>query len=157
MIGRKTVATHRGTHQSARSLAVLAAAGASLLMTSGCASSDINSAALQRSVGTAFQRLYLVQQATLGQVVTRRPDGEAQCARSGSAARSGPGAWTCTVHYPYADGHLVPLTFDVEVQPIGCYTATGPPAIVGQLGLRTPSGSTVTNPLFAFDGCFDAG
>ena len=46
----------------------------------------------------------------------------------------------CTVHFPYPDGHLVPLSFDVEVQPIGCYTATGPPAVVGQLTLTSPAG-----------------
>jgi hypothetical protein len=83
------------------------------------------------------------------------PDRTTSCLRSGSTRHTGSGSWVCTVHYPYPDGHLVPLSFDVEVQPIGCYTATGPPTIVGQQDLTTPAAKTVINPLFAFDGCFD--
>jgi hypothetical protein len=132
-------------------VAVLAATA---LLSTGC-SSDITSAALQSSVGTAFQRLYVLQQHELGRDEPVTPDAGAQCLRSGSAARTGAGTWTCTVHFPYADGHLVPLSFDVEVQPIGCYVASGPPAIVGGLTLTTPAGASVTNPLYAFDGCFD--
>jgi hypothetical protein len=130
---------------------------ATALLGTGCSSGDITAPSLQASVGSAYQRLYLLQQQELGHQVSPRPDSTAHCSRSGSTAHSGPGSWTCTVHFPYPDGHIVPLTFDVEVQPIGCYSASGPPAVVGQLELNTPSGSTVTNPLYAFDGCFDAG
>jgi hypothetical protein len=128
-------------------------AAAAALLTTGCSSGDISPTALQRSVGTAYQRLFLLQQHELGHSVDA-PDSAATCARSGSTAHSGPGSWTCTVHYPYADGHLVPLSFDVEVQPIGCYVATGPATIVGQQRILEPTGHEVTNPLFAFDGCF---
>jgi hypothetical protein len=158
MMRRQLVATRRTPRQYSRQVAVVLAAGVAAVMSSGCsASGGITTSALQASVGTAFQRLYLLQQNELGHTVVNRPDNAAQCGRSGSTAHSGPGSWTCTVHYPYADGHIVPLIFDVDVQPIGCYVASGPPAIVGQLKIATPKGSNVTNPLFAFDGCFDAG
>jgi hypothetical protein len=134
-----------------RTLIPIAAAAAFLV--SGCSSGDITSTALQRSVGTAYQRLFVLQQHELGHAVAT-PDSAASCSRAGSTARSGPGSWTCTVHYPYADGHLVPLSFDVEVQPIGCYVATGPATVVGQQRITEPTGRQVTNPLFAFDGCF---
>jgi hypothetical protein len=155
---RQLVAPRRATRQYSRQLAVVGVVAGVVGLSSGCsASGGISTSALQHSVGSAYQRLYLLQQNELGHTVVSRPDGAAQCARSGSTAHSGPGSWTCTVHYPYADGHIVPLIFDVDVQPIGCYIASGPPAIVGQLELTTPKGSNLTNPLFAFDGCFDAG
>ncbi len=135
-----------------RALAILTVAA---LAASGCSSHAITSSALQQAVGSTYQRLYLLQQEELGHVPSPTPDGTAQCLRTGSTGHSGPGSWTCTVHFPYPDGHLVPLSFDVEVQPVGCYVATGAPAIVGQLKLLTPSGRSVTNPLYAFDGCFD--
>jgi hypothetical protein len=126
-----------------------------VLATSACSSGGIHGNALQRAVGTTYQRLYVLQQEQLGNTVAS-PDDTAACVRSGSTGHSGAGSWVCTVHFPYPDGHIVPASFDVEVQPIGCYTATGPPTIVGQLSLTTPAGKSVTNPLFAFDGCFKA-
>jgi ABC-2 type transport system permease protein len=151
-------APRRTTRQHSRQLAVVVVVAGAVGLSSGCSSSGgISASALQRSVGTAYQRLYLLQQQELGHAVVTQPDSAAQCVRSGSTAHSGSGSWTCTVHYPYADGHIVPLIFDVDVQPIGCYVASGPPAIVGQLELTSPRGSNLTNPLFAFDGCFDAG
>lgn len=121
----------------------------------GCSSGTITAAALNQAVGTAYQRLYVLQQNELGHTGVTPPDRTTSCLRSGTTAHSGSGNWVCTVHYPYADGHQVPLSFDVDVQPIGCYTASGPPTIVGQQQLTTADAKTVTNPLFAFDGCFD--
>ena len=123
-------------------------------MVCGCAGEGVTSTRLDRAVATTFQRLYVLQQKDLGRTVSP-PERTATCTRSGSSAMKGSGSWICTVHYPYADGHQVPLSFDVEVQPIGCYTATGPPSVVGQLQLSTPGGGSVVNPLFAFYGCFD--
>jgi hypothetical protein len=126
-----------------------------LVATSGCSSGTVTHQALNRAFGQTFARMYALQQQELGHVLDRPADSAATCSRSGSAATRGSGAWLCTVHFPAPDGHLDPVSFDVDVAPIGCYTATGPPAVVGPLQLRTPSGGTVTNPLFAFDGCFD--
>lgn len=124
-----------------------------VLATSGCGSGAVTRGELQRAVGTAYQRLYVLQQHQLGHP-SPAPDRSAACTRSGSTARSGPGSWVCTVHFPYPDGHQVALTLDVEVQPIGCYTASAPPTIVGQQSLQSPTGASFINPLFAFDGCF---
>ena len=137
-----------------RRLLPVVVCGVAALTLSGCSRGQISAGGLDRAVGLAFQRLYAVQQADLGRA-TSPPDRTAACTRSGSTATTGSGSWICTVHYPYADGHQVPLSFDVEVQPIGCYTATGPPSVVGQLRMTTPAGRSVVNPLFAFDGCFD--
>ena len=120
----------------------------------GCAGPAVTSNRLQSAVGVSFSRLYVLQQNELGHQVGA-PDRTAACSRNGSAAVTGAGSWTCVVHFPAGDGHLEPLAFDVEVQPVGCYTASGPPAAVGQQQLTTATGRSVLNPLFAFDGCFD--
>ena len=123
-------------------------------MLAGCGGAAVTNARLEDAVGVSFARLYVLQQAELGHNVAE-PDQSAGCIRSGSAALTGAGSWTCTVHFPYPDGHVEPLSFDVDVQPAGCYTASGPPAAVGQEQLETAAGDMVTNPLFAFDGCFN--
>jgi len=138
-----------------RPAALAAGALAATLTLSGCSGGQVTAGALNSAVGLAYQRLYVLQQHDLGDDDVVEPDRTTSCLRSGSTRHTGSGSWVCTVHYPYPDGHLVPLSFDVEVQPIGCYTATGPPTIVGQQVLTTPARKTVTNPLFAFDGCFD--
>ena len=127
---------------------------AAVLALSGCAAPAVTSTRLQAAVGVSFSRLYVLQQSELGHQVTP-PDTSASCVRTGSTPLTGAGNWTCTVHFPYPDGHVQPLSLDLEVQPIGCYTAAGPPAVVGAQQLRTATGAVVTNPLFAFDGCFE--
>ncbi len=127
---------------------------AAVLLLAGCGGPSVTSTGLQAAVGTSFSRLYVFQQAELGHTVTP-PDRYAACTRNGSTAVTGAGSWTCTVHFPAGDGHVEPLSFDVEVQPMGCYTASGPAAAVGRQQMQTASGATVTNPLFAFDGCID--
>ena len=124
------------------------------VLAAGCGGPAVTSIRLETAVGVSFQRLYVLQQQELGHSVAS-PDRAASCLRNGTAALTGAGSWTCTVHFPYPDGHVEPLSFDVEVQPIGCYTAAGPPAAVGQQRMRTTAGESVTNPLFTFDGCFD--
>lgn len=124
------------------------------VLLAGCGGPAVTSSRLQDAVGVSFSRLYVLQQNELGHDVTP-PDATSTCVRNGSAALTGAGSWTCAVHFPYPDGHVEPLSFDVEVQPVGCYTAAGPPAAVGGQKIRTATGVTVTNPLFVFDGCFD--
>jgi hypothetical protein len=124
------------------------------LVLSGCGGPAVTNSRLQAAVGVSFARLYVLQQNELGHDVTA-PDPSSVCVRNGSAALTGAGSWTCAVHFPSPDGHIQPLSFDVEVQPIGCYTAAGPPATVGPQKMQSASGAMVTNPLFTFDGCFD--
>ena len=138
-----------------RVAALTAATGLALLL-AGCSGPAVTSSRLQDAVGLSFSRLYVLQQNELGHDVAP-PDATSVCVRNGSAALSGAGSWTCAVHFPYPDGHVEPLSFDVEVQPVGCYTAAGPPAAVGQQKMLSAAGTTITNPLFTFDGCFDTG
>ncbi|MGO9972486.1 MAG: hypothetical protein ACLP01_06705 [Solirubrobacteraceae bacterium] len=44
------------------------------------------------------------------------------------------------------------ITYDVSVKANGCYHAEAPPGFVGQQTMRAANGTTVINPLFAFDG-----
>lgn len=158
-LGRQTHGNVRWREQLTpnwfRAGALAAAAGLALSL-SGCGGPAVTGGRLQNAVGVAFSRLYVLQQNELGHVVAA-PETTSVCVRNGSTAFSGAGSWTCAVHFPYPDGHIQPLSFDVEVQPIGCYTAAGPPAAVGQQKIQTASGERATNPLFSFDGCFNTG
>lgn len=123
----------------------------------GC-SSPVTHDRLAAQFGPTFARLYAYKQDELGQVAPPRgPDGTARCGRGG-AVSGGTGAgddWTCTVVYPFGDGHLQPITYDVTVAATGCWTADGPSAVVGRATISTPDGRDVLNPLFAIDGCLD--
>lgn len=141
-------------HRNRSAASVLLVLAALLgLSAAGCAGPAVTDQRLAASVGLSFQRLYVRQQNELGHDVAR-PDRAATCLRTGSSALTGAGNWACTVHFPFPDGHVEPATFDVDVTPVGCYTATGPPSVTGALTLTTPAGTSVTNPLYAFDGCF---
>jgi hypothetical protein len=149
-----------------RTLIVL---GACLLL-AGCGGQDITGAKLAANVGPTFRNMYRLQQRLLGDADRSTSDNAwARCYKGGavtpgataipnSHANSGSGAgagWTCLVHWPAPDGHTQTLGYDVSVKPDGCYTAQGPSGYVGQQTIRTPTGRTVTNPLFEFDGCFE--
>lgn len=127
-----------------------------ITLAAGCGQPGVTSNRLQDAVGLSFSRLFVLQQSELGHAVAP-PDRFASCARNGSGSLTGAGGWTCIVHFPAGDGHIEALAFDVEVQPAGCYTAAGPASVVGPQQLQTASGRTVTNPLFAFDGCLRTG
>jgi hypothetical protein len=139
-----------------RVLAALAFAITATVGLSGCSGSGITSGRVSAAVGPAFARLYEVQQHQLGKAVVNQPDGVANCARGNtSSPRHGAGDdWVCILNFPFPDGHVQPINYDVQVAPSGCYTAAGPAQVVGPQQQRTPSGTT-TNPLFEFDGCFD--
>jgi ABC-2 type transport system permease protein len=84
----------------------------------------------------------------------------AQCQKVGATARDsrGAGDWTCTVLWS-SPGQRVALrdTYDLSVTPDGCYTATadGSEAHVGGPTLTARDGTTITNLLSTFEGCFD--
>jgi hypothetical protein len=46
-------------------------------------------------------------------------------------------------------------TFDLFVTTDGCYTATAAAETLGGPTLKTTTGSSVRNLLYAFEGCFD--
>jgi ABC-2 type transport system permease protein len=70
----------------------------------------------------------------------------------------GAGDWTCTVSWT-SPGRRVALrdTYDLTVTPEGCYTATADSseAHIGGRTLTARDGTTLTNLLYTFEGCFD--
>lgn len=137
-------------------LAAAGAAGAALLLTAGCGPVDVTRARLEAQVGPTFRNMYVLQQRLLGHTELAVParTSVASCIKgSASTPDQGPGDWTCQVHWPAADGRLQTLSYDVKVQPVGCYTAQGPALLVGAQYLHAVDGRTVPNPLYEFDGC----
>jgi len=116
---------------------------------------------LQATLTPEFNNLTLLQQRELGRTV---PAGARlqilpSCARRGSTP-SGPGDWVCTlnVFIPQAGAvpfQQTPVTYDVSVQPDGCFKAQSPPAFIGQQLMRDASGHNVVNPLYTIYGCLN--
>jgi ABC-2 type transport system permease protein len=84
----------------------------------------------------------------------------AQCEKVGASGRGarGPGDWTCTVLWS-SPGQRIPLrdAYELSVTGDGCYTAKadGSEAHIGGPTLTARDGTTITNLLYAFEGCFD--
>lgn len=140
-------------------LAAAALTAAVLLGAAGCSGDGITRPKLERSLGPTFSNLYADQQALLGRtpVVAASVTRFARCTR-GLTSEHDRGAgpdWTCVVRFPSPDGHVEPITYEVDMRPDGCYAAQGPALVVGQQQLTDPSGRRRTNPLYAFNGCFD--
>ena len=134
------------------SVAVIVAA----LALAACGGPDITAARVDDALGPTFAHLYQHQQDLLGKPVSATPQASASCHRSGQpATATGAGDdWTCVVLLQVGQP-VAQYTYELNVQADGCYTADGPPALVGSKTLTTPAGAKRVNPLFAFDGCFD--
>lgn len=84
----------------------------------------------------------------------------AQCEKVGAPGRGarGAGDWTCTVLWS-SPGQRIPLrdAYELSVTGDGCYTATadGAEAHIGGPTLTARDGTTITNLLYTFEGCFD--
>ena len=133
------------------------AAGVAAGVLSGCAGDPVTAERLQGELGPTFRNMYVLRQHQLGDdgVTTRADVSRASCTKGapGSPQR-GPGDdWVCVVHWPAPSGLVDSLTYDVHVQPGGCYTAQGPAATVGGQTLRAGDGAEEPNPLYEFDGC----
>lgn len=137
-------------------LLIAGAMAAACAATAGCASTGVTSSRLENSIAPTFTRLYRWQQQLQGRPAPGRLDTQAQCVR-GVSGHSGAGQWTCTIQY-FEAGPTTPVSFsyDVSVHPDGCWTAENGPSSLGRPDLRTESGKTVPNPLYAVDGCFQA-
>ena len=136
--------------------ALLVAGAAASVALGGCGGQAITAARVDDALGPAFSHLYARQQTLLGNG-TAAAQASADCHRtSGPAATTGPGNdWICQVLLQLGNQPSSAYTYDVTVQANGCYTAEGPPALVGGHTLTTKSGSHRVNPLFAIDGCFE--
>lgn len=145
----------------------LLAVGAAASVLSGCGDSGVSRDRVQNAFGPTFARLYVQQQHARGRIVRADAvDPRTSCRRGAPAdqtdtAATGSGAgedWSCLVTY-LVDGPSTPnaVRYSLNVKSNGCYTADGdgPLEVNGQQTLVTPSGDTVTNPLWSFDGCFD--
>jgi hypothetical protein len=129
---------------------------AATVVLAACGGPDITPTRLDDAVGPAFAQLYANQQRLLGKPIGAVPETSAACARSDrSVADQGAGDdWVCRLLVQRA-GAVATYTYELTVQANGCYTADGPPAVVGGRTLTTAGGGSAVNPLFAFDGCFD--
>jgi len=133
------------------------------LVVSGCGSKGVTAKRLENGVAPTFANLVHVQQPMLGgpPVDAAALRSSASCQKvsvAGATDTEGGGSWRCTITW-FIPGHPVPVrdTYDLAVTMDGCYTATadGAEAHVGGPTLKTLSGTTVTNLLYVFDGCFD--
>jgi hypothetical protein len=123
----------------------------------GCAGSAVTGARLEQSVADAFTRRYDWHEQLLGRPAPGHIDAQARCVRGTSADRGAGSDWTCTVQY-FESGPSTPVTFgyDVHVHPDLCWTADSGPRSLGGATLRTKSGQSVPNPVYAIDACFQA-
>jgi hypothetical protein len=139
-----------------RVVAAVAAAVVAMLVLAACGGPDITSGRVDDAMGPTFAHLYQHQQELLGKTPSATPQASASCHRSGQpASATGAGDdWICVVLLQVGQP-LAQYTYELNVQADGCYTADGPPALVGNKTLTTPTGTERVNPLFAFDGCFD--
>ncbi len=126
------------------------AVGLAATILAGCASNPVTAARLQGDLGPTFRNMYVLQQHLLGNdgVTTRADVSRAACTKSGPDDD-----WLCVVHWPAPSGLVDSLTYDVRVQPGGCYTAQGPAGTIGQPTLHASDGTEEPNPLYEFDGC----
>lgn len=134
------------------------------VLLAGCGPPDVTRDQLETAVAHTFAGLYDLQQDLLGDpsVVAGELRADATCDKGGPATPdegAGPD-WVCLVYVgaplPSAEGGTVQrISFEVTAKTDGCFTADGPPLVVGQQTLARPGGGPVVNPLFEFDGCFD--
>ena len=147
-----------------RSLPLAALLCCAALLLGGCGSSDITAGKLQASIAPTFARLYLQQQAGVG---NPRPAlhalrAHARCVK-GTPAGSQQGAgsdWVCYVTYLAAGpGTPVIATYDVTMQTNGCYAADGdgPTSLNGRQTITGVGYAQIRNPLWLINGCFDVG
>jgi hypothetical protein len=139
-----------------------------LTVASGCRpGGGVTARRIENAVAPTFANLIHIERSILGLPPAEASslNATATCGkvagvvpRGAASDASGGGNWTCTVVW-FFPGHKAPLrdTYEVTVTTDGCYTATSA-AAEGHLGgptLTTLDGTTVTNLLYVFDGCFD--
>lgn len=135
----------------------VALAALALVACAGCASGADDRQDLETAVAPQFARLYAHQQSLLDRV----PPALQELAAGATCDRGGPGVpdegggddWACTVSWTDVEGTARQVLYELTWASDGCYRADGPPGVVGQQQLRTPRGSQVSNPVYAFDGC----
>lgn len=147
------------TSNLTRGLTALFVLGA-VTAVSGCGSSDITKARLEKALAPTFANLY-VQRAHILQlpgVTVASTAPSAVCDRGGpKVADVGPGAdWICMVTFTDADGKKQTGKFELQVRANSTYVAGGPTKLLGPVMITDAlTGTDVPNPPFEFDGAFD--
>jgi ABC-2 type transport system permease protein len=113
------------------------------------------------SIGAAFNRLTLYQQALIGRSAppSGKLDVQPQCNRRATTS-VGPGDWNCNIYVYMPQLKAVPyqltsIDYDVSVAYNGCWKASSPPAFVGGQTMANDHNRQVANPLFTAYGCFN--
>jgi len=125
---------------------------------SAAGSPDVTRARVEGSLTPAFTRLYVDQQRILGhEVPAASVAARSACDRGGpQVADVGAGAdWICLVDFTDQAGAHQQGKFELQVHANACWTAAGPAKLVGGFTITDTRGRDVTNPLSAFDVCFD--
>lgn len=140
-----------------RRLAPLVALVVIALLASGCGGSAVTADRLEDSVARSFTRMYDWQRDLVGQNRPADLGTQARCVRGNSGDQGAGSDWTCTIQF-YESGPSTPVTFsyEVSVHPDLCWSAEHPPRSLGGATIRTKSGRTVPNPVYAIDSCFQA-
>lgn len=127
-----------------------------LLLLTGCGPS-YRADALAHDVGRTFTHLYVRSVAQEGRVGVTADDLPVQtrCERGGpDTPDEGPGDdWRCLVVVTDPAIGRRDVVYEVVLRPDGCFTADGPPDVVGDARVRGSDGVLRLNPLYAFDGC----
>jgi len=155
------VARRQGWLVAVRTVAVLGALVALFAVAGNWGRAGVTAGRLEATLTPEFNNLTILQQQELGRPV---PPGAKLnilpgCSRRGSTP-SGPGDWVCTMNVIVPQAGAVPfqqtpVTYDVSVQPDGCFKAQSPPAFIGQQLMRDAAGHDVVNPLYTIYGCLN--
>lgn len=112
---------------------------------------------LAEGVGRSFAHLYARGEADAGrtEVVADELQVTTTCQRGGGdTLDEGPGDdWRCLVGFRDPAFGAKQVLYEVVLKPEGCFTADGPPAVVGDVRRRDADGVARLNPVYAFDGC----
>lgn len=126
------------------------------LALTGCGPS-FDAATLAGSVAPSFAALYARAQEQQGrtEVTAQGLLASATCTRGGGDTLDvGPGDdWHCLVSFTPPGSAPQQVRYEVTLKPEGCYTADGPPAVVGDATVIDVEGARRVNPVYAFDGC----
>jgi ABC-2 type transport system permease protein len=112
---------------------------------------------IEASLTPTFENLLTEQQRLLGHPEATKgllvfPFCKRESVVLGTGA--GPGDdWDCHVFVNGPNFRGLAVDYTLTVKPDGCYTADGPPSVVGSLHIRKAGGGRVVNPLYAFDAC----
>jgi hypothetical protein len=135
----------------------LALAGA--VAVNACGSGGVTGPKIEQALSRTFANLVHIQEVKLG-----LPSIDAAALRVSPSCHKvspnngdrGAGTWRCSLLWYTSRGSPLRDSYELSVSVDGCFTATVDGAQMGGPTLTKIDGTTVTNLLYVFDGCFDA-